>query len=129
MESSQLEERLEYLKRIKAEPWVHWGGLIVTAIVIATMFYARFDQFADTALANQTSIAAHQSQLTTLSAKAVQSEANFTSVSQSLLSVETSLGLLLERMRTHDIEGARREAEIRHNASEIDRLRSEGHSP
>ena len=50
------------------------------------------------------------------------------SVSRSLAATESALTSLVERMNTHDIEDSRREAEIRHNEAEINRLRDDGNN-
>ena len=106
----------------KGIPAADWLKIIIgtlSAAVFLGIVYANNLTIGQQALANYEAIKE-------LNTGYASQAAQLQSVSRSLAKTERGLTLLVDRMNEHDIEDSRREAEIRHNKAEINRLRDDG---
>ena len=95
-------------------------------IAICASFIYRAEQTAAVARGNQSMLNAMRMELVEVRTSAAMNQANTAQVAQSLEHTTAILTRLLDRMTAHDIEDSRREAEIKANAREIERLRGPG---
>ena len=106
-------------KSIQAEAWLKIIIGALSAAVFLGIVYANNLTVGQQALANHEAIQE-------LSSCYAEQRVQLQSVSRSLAKTERGLTLIVERMNDHDIQDSRREAEIRHNKGEINRLRDDG---
>ncbi len=108
------------VREVSVAEWVRFTLAAIALVSFVAVSQARNEQFGKQALANQ-------KELTDLKEEVAAMVPTLETVSQALEDTRVGMEELLRRMNTHDVEDSRREAEIGHNRTEINRLRDEVH--
>ncbi len=114
------------LKGIPAAKWLEIIIVMLTAAVFIGIVYAGYLNNVQLTTDNHEAIKVLSANDAEQKKRDAEQMQQFQSVSRSLATTEKALAKLVDRMNEQDIDDSRREAEIRHNEAEINRLRDDG---